>query len=79
MANTAFNNVTGMCEGACADGASLGNLCDLGAALNGAPGSGCEANCTVTPGYYCSNPSTTAPSVCVPIANYTGSFLYVTK
>lgn len=67
-----------MCEGNCSDGASLGNFCDLGA-QNGVTGSGCAANCTVVDGYYCSNPSTTSPSICVLRSNYTGSYLYVTK
>ena len=71
MANTIFNNVTGMCTGNCSDGAALGNYCDLGA-QNGVSGSGCETNCTVSAGYSCSNPSNTGPSICVPIASYTG-------
>jgi hypothetical protein len=78
MANTVYDPVTGICVGICSDGASLGNDCDLGA-LNGVAGSGCASNCTVVPGYYCSNPSTTQASVCVLKATYSASFMYVTK
>ena len=65
MANTVYNSVTGMCDGLCSDGKALGNICDLGA-NNGVANSGCYANCTVMPGYYCSNPDVNAASVCVP-------------
>lgn len=78
LANTIYNSSTGMCEGNCSDGISLGNHCDLGS-QNGVNGSGCSSTCVVTPGYYCSNPSTTRPSICVISTNYSGTFLYATR
>lgn len=69
MSNTVYNSVTGMCEGFCSDGVAVGNICDLGA-LNGVAGSGCETNCTVMAGFTCTNPDTTAASICVEDAAY---------
>ena len=71
MNNTIYNVTTGMCQGNCGDGVSLGNYCDLGV-MNGVSGSGCSSTCTVDSGYYCSNPSTTTPSICVEERNFNG-------
>lgn len=65
MANTVYNSVTGICDGNCSDGKALGNDCDLGA-QNGVANSGCYANCTRMPGYYCTNPDANTASICVP-------------
>ena len=78
MSNTIYNSVTGMCEGNCSDGVAVGNICDLGV-LNGVAGSGCETNCTVMAGFTCTNPDTTAASICVVDATYNASFMFVTK
>lgn len=74
--NATYDNYTGKCIGACVDGLSLDNICDDGDHLDG---NGCMNNCTVTPGYHCANPNKYAPSVCVPLRNYTVGYLYAVK
>ncbi len=66
--NTTYDPNTGKCKGSCVDGLAIDNVCDDG---DGNDWNGCMNNCTVTPGYHCVNPNKYAPSICVPLRNYT--------
>jgi hypothetical protein len=73
---TYFNATTSKCEGPCGDGKSLDNACDDGDADDY---NGCANNCTTSYGFHCTNPNRFAPSVCVPIRNFTASYLFAAK
>lgn len=74
--NATYDNYTGKCRGSCVDGLALDNICDDGDNIEA---NGCMNNCTVTPGYHCTNPNKYAPSVCLPLRNFTVDYLYAVK
>ena len=74
--STYFNPASSKCEGPCGDGKSLDNTCDDGDTDDY---NGCANNCTTSYGFHCTNPNRYAPSVCVPIRNFTASYLYAAK
>ncbi len=76
---TAFDNYTGKCLGICGDGYAFANDCDLGSPYNGMPGYGCDSNCHIVSGWYCSSPSNNSASICVIKTVYSGQYLYATK
>lgn len=53
---------TSVCTAICRDGKKAGaEECDDG---NTVINDGCEPDCTITPGWFCSNLNTISPSVC---------------
>ena len=71
--HTYYDNITGNCIGVCGDSYTIGNVCDNG---NPSSSSGCADNCTVNPGYYCSNPPNGSQSICVLTTNLNLQYIY---